>query len=182
MKFLKSRRGAAVITALVVAFSIVFGAGRSLNAVRNDIWTVYDQGVNGDGHSVRGDLEARRNTCINLYKVATNYLPETDLDGLASLLERTARENESISRTTASYEDLDVIAGLVIRKLQEQPLSGKDAQYVSGFQTELQSRTFSIAHDPYTEMAETFNTRTLTAFPANLLHRVAGVKSLPVYH
>ena len=175
MKFLKSRGGAALITAVVVVFSIVFGTGRSLNAVRGDIWTVYDQGVNGDGHSVARDLEMRQATCSNLYTVAQRYLDPGAMGDFPRLLGEL--EHGDLWRSA----ELDASARLLIVQLQSMDLSDQDAQYVAGFLTELDSRAFSIAHDPYTEMAQAFNDRTLTAFPANLLHRVAGVETLPIF-
>ena len=75
MAFLKSRRGAVVVTVLVILFSVVFGAHRSLTSLRSDALEVFETGAYGDGHSVKGDLEARRATCANLYTVASRYLP-----------------------------------------------------------------------------------------------------------
>ena len=74
MAFLKSRRGAVVVTVLVILFSVVFGAHRSLTSLRSDALEVFETGAYGDGHSVKGDLEARRATCANLYTVASRYL------------------------------------------------------------------------------------------------------------
>ena len=90
MAFLKSRRGAVVVTVLVILFSVVFGAHRSLPSLRRDAREVFETGAYGDGHSVKGALEARRATCANLYTVASRYLPAdnanlTDLYDLFSI-------------------------------------------------------------------------------------------------
>ncbi len=177
MQFLKSYRGAALITALVILLSVVFGAHRSLTAVRSDVLQVFEMGAYGDGHSVKGDLNARRAVCANLYTVAQRYLPEAELDELGRSLEETDQEAPSAS----AYENLDSAAHLVIEELEAVSLSEQDAKYVSGFQAELTSRTLTIAKDPYHQRALEFNNDTLGAFPANLLKHVAFVEALPIY-
>lgn len=176
MKFLKSRGGAALITALVVLCSAVFGMGRSLNAVRGDIYTVFQVGAGGDGHSVAKDLEMRQATCANLYTVAQRYL---EGPGAMGDFPRLLGELEHGDLWRSA--ELDASARLLIVQLQSMELSEKDAQYVSGFLAELDSRALSIAKDPYTAEAIRFNTETLAAFPASLARTLGLVDPLPVY-
>lgn len=180
MKFLKSRGGAALVTALVVLCSAVFGMGRGLNAVRADRLEVYEMGINGDGHSVAADLAARQAVCANLYTVAQRYLPETDPQMMALAGARNMLLDDH-GDTASPNARLAEAASDLIQTLDSLALSEKDAQYVSGFRAELQSRTLSIARDSYTELAQDFNQNVLDAFPANLLHRLVGVAPLPVY-
>lgn len=182
MEFLKSRKGAALITALAVVFSITFGTFRSLNHLRSEAQEVFTMGHRGDGHSVREDLEARWNTCLNLYKVAQKYLPETALSQFSQLLDSTAEVELSSLPAHYDFALLASQADLIIEQLQSVTLSDQDAGYVAGFRQELDSRAFSIAHDPYTEMAEAFNRDAIHAFPARFLAPLVGVQELPVYY
>lgn len=182
MKFLKSCGGAAVITALVIVFSVPFGTFRSLNHLRSEAQEIFIQGERVDGHSVREDLEVRRNTCLNLYKVAQDYLSESDLAELSWLLDATEEVQLSDLPQHYDFARLANQADVVIAQLQSVALSDQDASYVAGFRQELDSRAFSIARDPYTEMAETFNTDALRAFPARFLAPLVGVQELPVYY
>ncbi len=169
MEFLKSRKGAALITAVVVVFSVLFGSARSLNQVREEAMQVFEQGVSGD-------LEARQSVCANLYTVAQRYLDPGTMGDFPRLLGEL--EHGDLWRST----ELDSSARLLIVQLQSMDLTEQDAKYLAGFRQELDSRAFSIAHDPYTAMAQEFNTVTLTAFPANILHTLTGVDPLPVYY
>ena len=180
MKFLRSRGGAALITAVVVLCSAVFGMGRSLNAVRGDSLEVFEQGQFGDGRSVKADLEARQAVAANLYTVALRYLPENDPQMMALA---GARNMLLDDHGDTAYPNARLVetANDLIQALEAVDLSEKDAQYVSGFRAELQSRTLSIARDPYTAEAIRFNTETLAAFPASLARSLDLVEPLPVY-
>ena len=59
MRFLKSHRGAMVVAVLVIALSAVFGAHRSLTAVRGDIAKSFSAGADNSGHSVSQDIVQR---------------------------------------------------------------------------------------------------------------------------
>ena len=179
MAFLKSRRGAVVVTVLVILFSVVFGAHRSLTSLRSDALEVFETGAYGDGHSVKGDLEARRATCDNLYTVASRYLP-ADNANLTDLKSNLDALSADVTDPFAQA-DLAVVAELVLDTLADEALSEQDAKYVSGFTAELQSRTLSIAKDPYNAQALDFNNHVLGTFPANLLRHVAFVSPLPTY-
>ena len=180
MKFLKSRGGAALVTALVVLCCAVFGMGRSLNAVRDHVWNILIEGPNGDGHSVLQDMEVRRNTASNLYTVAARYLDESSeemryLKAVPSLSAAASRDVFGVDRAVTAATDA------VFQELEHVGLSEKDAKYVSGFRAELDSRAGAIARDPYFDQAIRFNTETLAAFPASLARTLKMVEPLPVY-
>ena len=121
MAFLKSRRGAVVVTVLVILFSVVFGAHRSLTSLRSDALEVFETGAYGDGHSVKGDLEARRATCANLYTVASRYLP-ADNANLTDLKSNLDALSADVTDPFAQA-DLAVVAELVLNTLADEALS-----------------------------------------------------------
>lgn len=179
MTFLKSYRGAVLVTVLVVLLSVGFGAHRSLSAVRTQIAAVFTEGVAGDGHSIASDLQVRADVCANLSSVAAQYLgadskPVADLDqARADLLSDLTDADANRRLTDAADAVFDALDGV--------SLSEKDANYVDGFRSELSSRAFSISHDGYNTMAGQFNDVTLGTFPASLLRNVVFVPDLPLY-
>lgn len=181
MSFFKSHRGAVVVAVLVIAFSVLFGAHRSLVSVRGDVLTVYELGANADGHSVSADLDVRASTCANLYKVAAKYLDEESAEMQALKAAYTLAQSEGADRRSAD-QALDAAAQAVYVAMSGQPVTEQDTQYVSGFLSELSSRAFSIANDPYNAMAFSFNHDVLGSFPANLLRYAVFVEPLPVFH
>ncbi len=170
---MKSTKTAAVITLLVVILAALLGSCRSLNAERDKALTVFEHGEFGDGIGVKSDLERRAGVCANLCTVAGRNGMNDEADQLAKLVAR-LREGES-------QTDLLTPAYALLDKLEKAGLDEKDKGYLSGFRAELDSTADTIRRDLYTQMAQTFNERTLTAFPAGLLSRITGVKPLPIY-
>ena len=180
MRFLKSRSGAAVVLVLAVIFSTVFGAHRSLRAVRDEIFTLYVQGEKDDGHSVSNDLFVRFNTGLNLCAVAERYSDRPEVEQAAKELSDLLYEKET-EKDAAYYEAVEALSQVLIEKLNGAALSEQDAKYVAGFAQELESRAFTISNDPYTAAAKEFNETTLGSFPASVLGPLAGIRELPVY-
>ena len=180
MSFFKSRKGGAVVLAAAVLFGAFFGSHRSLAAVRNDTWNVCVNGANGDGRSVSNDLFTRFNTASNLCSVAERY---PDAPGVREQAERlqTFLMDPIAPEEAERYGTIDTEARALIEKLEAAQLSEQDAKYVSGFRAQLDSLEFTIAHDPYNNLAEEFNTRVLGGFPASLIGPLTGVKELPIY-
>lgn len=172
MYFFKSRQGAAVILAVAVIGSTIFGAHRSLTAVAAD--------VQAQGGQVEQDLQSRAGIGANLYTVAGRYLENSDADMKALDGALTALSG-SVTDRKAQDALLAALTPVMEKLTQAEGLSEKDRGYLSGFQTQLDSIAFTISHDPYTAAAAEFNNKTLRTFPANLLKTVAGVDELPVY-
>lgn len=121
----------------------------------------------------KGTWRPGRATCANLYTVASRYLP-ADNANLTDLKSNLDALSADVTDPFAQA-DLAVVAELVLNTLADEALSEQDAKYVSGFTAELQSRTLSIAKDPYNAQALDFNNHVLGTFPANLLRHVAFV-------
>lgn len=172
---MKTTKTALVITLAVALLATLFGSHRSLNALRRDALAVFEQGEYGDGQGVKSDLERRADVCANLCAVARNN--GLGQDERVQTLSRRVEE----FRAGALDTDLSAPAGEVMELLDTAPLSDKDRGHLSDFRAELESLQITIRRDPYTQLAQDFNDKTLAAFPANILHTLTGVKPLTVY-
>ncbi len=172
---IKSTKTALAITLAVVVLATLFGSHRSLNALRREALTVFEQGEYGDGHGVYSDLERRSGTCANLCSLARNH----DLDS-DRRVERLMGQVEAF-RAGELDADLSTPAQEVIALLDAAPLSEEERRSLSGLEAQLASIEDTIRRDRYTQLAEDFNDKTLAAFPANILHTLTGVKPLAVY-
>lgn len=175
MKFLKSYSGAVLVTVVVIALSVLFGAHRSLTAEREAVEALFTQGADGSGYSIATDLEDCRGIAANLLTVAGRYLDQSELQTLAGSSNMLA-DWHGIAAAKTAYDGLMASSAEVIAKLQSSDLSEKDAGYVRGFQAELAAKADIIGRDPYHQRAEEFNTVVLGAFPARLLAKVTFVR------
>ncbi len=175
MKFLKTRKAAALALVLAVAFATLYGSHRSLNSWRS----MYE----ANNYLVLKDLQTRVNVCQNLCTVAGRYLPEDDparmkVEGTLRMLDP---QGDPHGGEPGNYKRLSEQAQELIAVLETQPLTAQDAKYVSGFQAQLESLDFTIAHDDYNQMARRYNEEDLGSFPANVLAPLTGVGPLPIY-
>lgn len=120
MAFLKSRRGAVVVTVLVILFSVVFGAHRS-DQSRSDALEVFETGAYGDGPFRQRGPGGPRATCANLYTVASRYLP-ADNANLTDLKSNLDALSADVTDPFAQA-DLAVVAELVLNTLADEALS-----------------------------------------------------------
>lgn len=179
MKLLRNRTFAVALTALVVVLSVVFGAGRSVRALRSEVVTYFEYGANGV-NSVQKDLTASAATAANLCVVAARYLPASDeLSALQHICANAASGGE-FAGTYDDYVSLYQTAGRLMDELEQETLSEQDAKYIKSFRTELESRKYGISSDPYNDMAREFE-QTLYAFPLRLLRPLLFVDDLYAY-
>ena len=172
---MKSTKTALAITLAVMVLATLFGSHRSLNAVRREALGVFAQGEYGDGIGVKSDLERRANACANLCAVARN----SGLEGEASV--QTLKSRVEAFRAGDTTADLSGPAQEVVDLLSDTDLDQESRKDLSDLKNTLASISDKVRRDPYTDLAQTFNTKTLAAFPANVLGGLTGIKPLPVY-
>ncbi len=187
MKVLNSHRGAVAAAVIVIALSVLFGFHGSATAARADVEAQFYSGADANGYSIAADLEDCLDITANLLSVAGRYLNGEALAGLeGSRRELEASLNadtsyNSIGNACRAYRRLAGEAETVLSALDEQALSEKDAGYVQGFRTDLAARADTIARNPYNQMAEEFNQKTLGVFPANLLRHITFVREAETF-
>ena len=85
-------------------------------------------------------------------------------------------ESGGITEAHAAYERLLGDAETVFLKLEDCALSGRDADYVKGFRTDLAAEQDTIARDGYNAAADRYNERVLGGFPARVLGTLTFVR------
>ncbi|GHV43534.1 hypothetical protein FACS189490_13680 [Clostridia bacterium] len=168
--------GVLIVCALL---SIVFGGARSLNAVRHKAVAVFEHGVDGDGVSVKNDMQKRADKAWTIIAIAEKY-PE-----LAASTEalRNAANNSSAEDIDSLYVSDDLITKygeILYTNLQNVNLSEKDTTNLKNAYNELRSRGNTIAHDGYNELAQKYN-QLLSKGHAAVLRAVGLVKPLSYY-
>ena len=157
MKFLKTHTGAMVVLAVVIVLSVLLGSHRSLVQAREKVEAQFAP--------IAGDLQDCLDITANLLTVAGRYLDEGELGELTDSRAALA-ESGGITEAHAAYERLLGDAETVFLKLEDCALSGRDADYVKGFRTDLAAEQDTIARDGYNAAADRYNERVLGGFPA----------------
>ncbi|MBP8854098.1 MAG: hypothetical protein KBG51_03205, partial [Flavonifractor sp.] len=138
MKFLKTHTGAMVVLAVVIVLSVLLGSHRSLVQAREKVEAQFAP--------IAGDLQDCLDITANLLTVAGRYLDEGELGELTDSRAALA-ESGGITEAHAAYERLLGDAETVFLKLEDCVLSGRDADYVKGFRTDLAAEQETIARD-----------------------------------
>lgn len=135
MKFLKTHTGAMVVLAVVIVLSVLLGSHRSLVQAREKVEAQFAP--------IAGDLQDCLDITANLLTVAGRYLDEGELGELMDSRAALA-ESGGITEAHAAYERLLGDAETVFLKLEDCALSGRDADYVKGFRTDLAAEQYII--------------------------------------
>lgn len=176
MKFFRSHGGAVLVTILVIALSILFGAHRSLTAAKADVEAVFYNGVDGSGHSIQNDLQDCMTIAENLQVVAGRYLTDADtelsaLTGAITQLQEAAGPGEKFAASRVLGERAETL----MKRLDSVRMAKKDLGYLQGFRVDLASIRDTMSRDSYNALADEFNAKVLGVFPANLIHKIALV-------
>jgi len=164
----------AVLIACIVA-GLLIGTARPLGRMADEVEALFYYGENGDGYCIRKDLEERAISATNMVTVASRYL---DSGNTALTTLRDAINALSAAKTIGDKYDaneaLTAAAAGLVAELGKLELSEKDAKYISGLRTELQSRNDTISRNGYNAAALDYNSL-LERFPTRVL---AGVLSI----
>ena len=172
MKFLKSYTGGMVVLAVVIVLSVLLGSHRSLVSERAKVEEQFAP--------IAGDLQDCLDITANVLTVGERYLEESDLAGLEGSRNMLS-DWHGISNGYTAYARLQEEAAAVLDRLEECELTDKDREYVQGFRTDLASEADTISRDGYNNAAETFNSKVLGAFPANILSKLTFVADAELF-
>jgi len=181
MEFLKNRKTAKGITALIILFSILLGAHLSLTKLKEETLSVFYQGENKGEKGIQSDLEYISDQCYNLTVVAGRYMnrEEDEVKEVSERLEAMKKADAPGDKYQAK-ENLIKTSMELHGKLNLMNLSEKDRYYCDSFPVNLKSRELIISHNSYNEKAASYN-RCLQRFPANILSRITFVRPLELY-
>ena len=177
MRFSENRPVAYVVLALAVALSLVFGGGGALMDKRADVDQVYQ----ASSYSISAELHEKRDNAVTILSIAKKY-DEADASYIADL-DSAVSALESAEGAAAEYAaslQLDSAIEHVYSDLTGIRLSDMDAEDARYKYKNFTSAQLRISHDPYNELAADFNSQ-LSAFPANLLGLLRGVKPLELF-
>ena len=172
MKFLKTYTGGMVVLAVVIVLSVLLGSHRSLVSERAKVEEQFAP--------IAGDLQDCLDITANVLTVGERYLEESDLAGLEGSRNMLS-DWHGISNGYTAYARLQEEAAAVLDRLEECELTDKDREYVQGFRTDLASEADTISRDGYNNAAETFNSKVLGAFPANILSKLTFVADAELF-
>jgi len=181
MIFLKNRKTAKCITALIILFSVLLGAHLSLTKLKEETLSVFYQGEYKGEKGIQSDLEYISDQCYNLTVVAGRYMnrEEETVKVVSERLEALKKADTPGDKFKAKEDLIKVSMGLH-EKLDLMNLSEKDRYYCDSFPVNLKSRELIISHSSYNEKAASYN-RCLQRFPANILSRITFIRPLELY-
>ncbi len=182
MKLFKERGAAYAVLAAAIIFSLLFGAHRSLSALRADVEAVFARGAKGDGLGIAYDLSEQAKLAVNLSTSAEEYLGPSAEEiaaarEAAAALERASSPGEKYDAAqtlTAAFTDLIVA-------LRGAGLSKENMEHCENMRKSFDSHATTMQRDPYNAMAAAFNEKTLGAFPASVLGPLTGVQPLELF-
>lgn len=182
MKLFKERGAAYAVLAAAIIFSLLFGAHRSLSALRADVEAVFARGVKGDGLGIAYDLSEQAKLTSNLLVVAQRNLDPAA--GEIAAAREAAATLERASSPGEKYDAAQTLAAAFVNlytALGETELSAEDAAYRENMRKSFESHATTMQRDPYNAMAAAFNEKTLGAFPASVLGPLTGVQPLELF-
>lgn len=170
---------AVVIAAVVLAVPV--GVTMTMNRMYNQVSAVFQSGAEGDNLSIQNDLSARTAAAVNLTSVAKRYM-DGNSEVVLSVIQaaKALEEAEGPSAKFAANEILSEAFTQLYDSLEWLALTEKDSQYRKALQTEMKSRSVTIANDPYNQRAEEYNQR-LDSFPASLIGKLFGLKKAELF-
>lgn len=179
--FGENRLVAWVVFAACVLFSLSFSGGRALANLRGETEQIFYQGVYGDGLCIDRDLEEIARCTQQMAELAQGY--EGTGDGLAeAALEASQQlsQAQSIADKYPAYMACRDAASALYSSLSSLDLSPADESEAYQLHKEILSRVNTISRDFYNDRAAQFN-ETLSAFPADLVGGLSGVKPLELF-
>lgn len=180
MGLLQKRAVAWCLAAVMAIGSVVGMGGMKLHAQRRQAVEAFRNGK--DGFSAYSDLENRKETAINLIKIAELILAEDDQTLQAA---RGAwKEMDEAEKPEQYYTANNALQGAIDNLYQVMNDNGMDAQQQELAQRQYANFTGRMSNlkfdDYYNDMAEDYN-KTCSGFPAGLIAGLTGNGSLPVF-
>ncbi len=180
---LKKRSGAILVLVLVIVFSTIFSAHRSLTSKRSAIEAMLITGVDGSGIGINSDMEKRVDYSRNLIKIARGYEGlDSEIDNLSAACDALASRKGGASESYRLNQAL-TDAALELYMAAEGKMSEKDEQYRQELYANISSRNDTITNEAarYNRLALEFNNDILGTFPTNLLRWPALVSDCELF-
>lgn len=183
MSKLKNPKIAVVITVLVVALSLCFGAVRSVRAEAAKVERMFTEGVDGSGYGIAGDLEERADYARQLVKVAERY------DGLETETKAVIDADPALwsDRSPSARYQADLALENAVTALdlamQGAELSEKDEAYREQIMADFASPSYKIDKEAvrYNAEVQKYQDEVLGGFVAGLVDHLFPPPDVEAY-
>lgn len=181
-EILHDRRMACAITLVIILASILTGAERSLNQIREPIREILYKGTFLDGESIENDLISRIEYSANLITIAQRYVDgDMTLNFLINSRNELVEASHLYDKYTANQK-LSEASSLLYDRVLEENMSERDLKYTEAVYANLKDRNITISYEAsvYNERAKEFN-RHLSSFPGIIAKSLGMVHPLEIF-
>ena len=160
----------------VIIFSILFGSHRTLTSMKEDLTTLFYQGLDNDGYGIQNDLERVIDSSSRLLSIASIYTRDSDVNLVDEVSDaQLALINaDSIHSKYLAYQQLDTLIDQLYYVLDDYPLNEAHKIAIRTLYYEISEAKDKIGHNLYNTQADQFN-QTLDNFPTNVLRKLTFI-------
>lgn len=170
---------ARIVMIILIAFSIVFGARRSLSSLVAEAENVFYQGEYGDGLGVAEDIKRCRECTSNLLVIGRNAFGQEGTESM-KVLEAQIKRMKAVEDPSGQLRELKELTENLkpyYQELQKADLSDYDRGQCNKLIRDIEENIERITRDSYQKAVREVNQK-LNTFPASILKYAAGVMEL----
>ena len=182
MTFFQKKSTAVLTCLLLVAAALLFGAHRSLGALRRQATDVYVKG-DDSGLSILAHLNSTVEYTSTLVKTAGGYYTAENaaFAAVQTANDRLRTDSADPAAARAALSDLMSACTLLQADYQGRTdIPQEDIRLMNRCINDMISMKDQMRHSRYNELAADFND-TLAGFPAGLLSSLTGIRALPLF-
>lgn len=168
--------GIAILTVCLL-FSVWYGTEKEVKAGEKKLSAVFTDGVDGDGFSIKNDLETTASEAYNLATIAKKALGEDDASAVSVTANVEKLRNAISGGEVSEIHDCYIALFNSVEELYANyKAAGDDESRVKlalQCYTEIKSRNSTISGDGYNDAVREYNEK-LDSFPAKLIINLCG--------
>lgn len=176
--FFKSRKGAAIVMAVLILFSCWLGSNRSLGKLAKNVDDAFYTATSAADVSIEDCLAERREYARELVTVAGRYLASSDsaVKNVTKAVEDLEKAKTVAKKFDANVELTDAAANLYDALLKKS-LSSNDEMLVKKTYQNFRSLNDQISHAAYNTLANEYN----AVFKDSPLSGISGQKKADLF-
>lgn len=155
--FFKTRKGAAIVMAVLILFSCWLGSSKSLGKLARNVENAFVTATSDADVSIEDCLTERREYARNLVTVAGRYLAASDASAVTKAVEALEKAKTVSAKYDANVVLSDAAANLYDALLKAN-LSSNDEMLVKKTYQNFKSLNDQISHAAYNVLATKYNT------------------------
>ena len=176
--FFKTRKGAAIVMAVLILFSCWLGANRSLGKLYRNVEDAFAVAQSAADVSIEGCLNERKTYARDLLTVAGRYLAASDsnVKALTKAVDSLEKATTIAKKYDANVEMTSAAANLYDALLPKS-LTSNDEMLVKKTYQNFKSLNDQMSHAAYNVLATEYN----TVFKASPLSGISGQKKADLF-